>query len=464
MARAKLTEKSRLTFHPLVERAEEGRYIVGMTSTETYVRIPKVGYAVMYMFYHGYTLGEIEERYDEYNVKKFVRKLIARGFVAKIDEREYHYGKHKIVKTLFSWLKPRHVRWLFQPSLYFLYALIIVLGLGLMIFAPNTFPTYDDYFFIDIYSFLIPISFVLGWLLVFLHEAGHFISARSRAIPAEFGIGWRMLYLVAITRVTNLYSMQRRKRYRIIMAGIIVDALVMALGVFVVFLVNTGAITMSLLLYKIIRFIVLAEFLGIIWQFMFFMRTDIYYFFENLTKTNNLQDKCRTYIKSWFIKKYKRTVKRIIKTNKETWIVRLYSLFFLIGAGSVIYTFIYYSLPIAIKLIGRAVSSLLNPTTNTLIYIDSIIYLAFVITNMVLMFYAIRNSAIRHNHESWYTVLTGLILMLNLSFVALMLMLFFEVVQSRFWVVSLSLFIVVLFTASAIRIIRQFREEITSKH
>lgn len=460
MPRVRLTKKSRLTFHPLVEREEEGRYIIGRAETETYVRIPKVGYAIVYMLYHGHTIGDAEERYNKYNVRKFLRKLIHRGFVSSIDEKEYSYGSKHIVRTLFSWLKPRHARWLFQPSMYILYALIVLCGLSLMLAVPGLFPTYDDYFFIEIYSFLIPLTFVLGWLLVFAHEAGHFIAARSRAIPAEFGIGWRMLYLVAITRVTNLYSMERKKRYRIISAGIIVDALLMSASVILVYLAGVGALDLSPFIVALLEFFILAEFLGILWQFMFFMRTDIYYFFENLAKINNLQQKCRTYIKSWFVKRYRPAAGRMIRGHKEKWIVRCYSLFFIIGAGSVVFTFFYYSLPIAIELITRAVGSLLSPNTVTLTYIDSIIYLAFVVTNLSLMFYAIRKSAYKHHHDKWFVALTLLIIALNVAFSALMILLFSEVLSNAMLLSTLSLGILMLFSISALSIVIQARQDL----
>ncbi|MCX6709542.1 MAG: hypothetical protein NTV63_01135 [Candidatus Woesearchaeota archaeon] len=395
------SEESIISLKRLVERREDSRFIIGDKKSEIYVSISKIGHDILNLFNGRRKVSEIKkissERYGRVNINKFIHNLLKHGFVDKIDGRQYIERGISEIKPIFQEIRKKHVKWLFSPAAYIIYAAIIISAVYFLIDVPGLLPSYSDYFFINRVAILAPLSFAVGWILVFLHEFAHHISARSINVPASFGITNRLHFLVAVTDVTNVYSVERKKRYRVYLSGLVADLLITSIAVIFMWLAVRGILTIPLLLFRFLKFLVLLEFLGIIWQFYFYLKTDIYYVFENLFKVNNLNRKTSLFIRELFsrfsIRKHHHF--RIAHQSRfERNVVHAYSVFFFIGIGASIAALLFYELPIALTLIASSISKLFLGAMFSIyaMFYDSTIFLFFWLINQALLLYAlIRN-------------------------------------------------------------------------
>ncbi|NJL44498.1 MAG: site-2 protease family protein, partial [Nitrosarchaeum sp.] len=227
---ARFRHDSTFRLHNLVIKQEDGRYIVGRKETETYVSLPQEGAQVLLLMKRGLRAEEIQRRLPDHDVPAFITAMIGHGFIHQIDHHNVIDTLHPRVRILMPWLHKHHVEWLFTFPMKAIYVLLVLLASLLLITQPTSFPTPKDFFFLDSTFLLLITTSFMGFLLVFLHELAHFIAARSLGISARFGITTRAAYLVFITDVTNLYSLPRKKRYRVMLAGPLLDLVILSLA------------------------------------------------------------------------------------------------------------------------------------------------------------------------------------------------------------------------------------------
>jgi len=383
-----LSKKSIVELHPLSIVKEEDKFIVGREDTEIYILTQKVGVEIIQAIQRHKRVSEIEKslkkRHGAVDVEGFVEKLKVHGFVKKIDKKFLHYRKKK-TKDFFGFISQKNISWLFSKPMYTFYIIMLLLGLASFLMNPNYFPKSQDYFFTGYYILLFPLSFFVSWFFVLLHEFGHYAAAKSLGIKAHFGISNRLHYVVATTSVTNLYSLSRKKRFRVLFGGMAVDFLVIALG-FLLLFVSDYFFGFSPIIYKIIKFVILIQFLGILWQFMFFMKTDIYYAFEHWRGIYNLMEKTKQFLKS----KLKKTFNPyFLKKEKNT--IRVYSAFMVLGMLIVGAIFFLYSLPILVQLFVTSVGNILRGfvALNFSHFYDKLLFLLFFAANQSLLLYSL---------------------------------------------------------------------------
>ncbi len=334
---------------------------------------------------------EISKKYKNIDVDSFINRLIENGFIEKIDSKKIE-NKIKKIKPILRFLHPKKISWIFSKLMYIIYFLIILTGLIIFLQNPTKyFPIGDDYFFSQSYIILIPLSFLIAWVFVFIHEFFHFLAARSRNLPATFGLGSRLIYLVATTDVTNVYSIERSKRYRVYLSGMLIDFVTMFLALILIYLSEINIIIFSLFFYKILKFIVLIQFLGILWQFLFFIKTDIYLVFENLTRVEMLYEKTQNFLKNkWYHLTKKHHFSSYFDSKREKSLVYMYAVFFVIGTITILYSFFYYYLPITLSFLYGALKKIAFGVSNldyTQFY-DGVIFIIFFLINLGLFIYA----------------------------------------------------------------------------
>jgi putative peptide zinc metalloprotease protein len=394
------TENSAFSLADLVKRREDGRWIIGNTGTEIYVSIPQQGYEILRLFESGRTVSEIrkisKDHFGNVNIDAFIRNLIKHDFVIAIDGIPLRQSFRRI-KPMFSWIKPKNISFFFSEAAYAGYAVILFSALSILLFFPGYFPRQSDYFFIGQISLVTIISFVTGWLLVFLHELAHHIACRSLGVPATFGITNRLYYVVAVTDVTNIYSKDRKERYRVYLSGIIADALIISLCVIALFLSDMHAFSMPHLIYSFLKFIALIEFFGISWQFYFFLRTDIYYVIENIFRINNLHKKTQLFLRAalrHFQRKTLNNFRPVHSSRLERNVVVAYSVFFVLGIAASIAVLLFYGIPITARLVVKAVSDLFRGAMfrNPNLFYDASIFIIFWFVNQALLLFAMIKS------------------------------------------------------------------------
>jgi hypothetical protein len=278
---------------------------------------------------------------------------------------------------------------------------------------PGLLPRASDYFYHPSVTITVISLWVIGWVEIAFHEFWHFLAARSRGVKADFSLSTRLTFIVAQTDVSGVWSIPREKRYIIYLAGMMFDALWIATLLGLLVLNDSGTISLPVLVYKLFKALIFGQFWVIIWQFQFFMRTDVYYVAANWLNCKNLAGDSRMLVRFWLWKLFGRWP--LPRSWKASWSsadlnlipfhemrsVRIYLPFYLIGSAIALGRFFFNTLPIAWGLIVRSVLVLAQGwTNNQAAFIDALIYTLFSASTWGLLAFLILRNRRRRGRAS----------------------------------------------------------------
>ncbi|UCG67940.1 MAG: radical SAM protein [Thermoplasmata archaeon] len=355
---------------PLVITPRDDGYLVGREEIGAYALFPEIGVETIRMLQYTPSVSKVEHslrnKYGEdFNVKGFVRKLAKGGFVRSLNEQIIETPKEEKVRSIFNNVSQRKVKWLFSKPAAFLYLFLIGLGLLLLLSNPQYYPSYNDFFITQRYTLLILVMLIFGLTLMFKHELAHLFAARAYGVKSKMRLSNRLMYIVMETDLSNLWLLPKRKRMVAYIAGMMSDLLVISIFVILLYLrdsggfedlaTNTGASIFltfdafigSSLFYKLAKLIILLSFIMIVFQFMFYMRTDVYYIFAHGLDCKNLYNDSRMMLKNGFKKMFGRPTKPLEKSisDKEMKVVRSYAVLHFVGVALMLLLFLYIFLP-----------------------------------------------------------------------------------------------------------------------
>lgn len=145
--------------------------------------------------------------------------------------------------------------------------------IGLFLFRYKFMPSYFEYFWHDSLIVVLLISPIFDFITGITHEFFHFLaSSKFTYTSSYFSIGRRLLNVVYQTRINNIWLIPRKSRYLIYFSGIILDLFIICMFIWITFYVKYNSI-----IYRFSRFAILYLEFGIIFQFKFYMKTDIYF-------------------------------------------------------------------------------------------------------------------------------------------------------------------------------------------
>jgi hypothetical protein len=357
-----LTEASRIELFPLSMLPEDGEIIVGRMQTGTFAAIPPMGAAAIEFFQAGLPLGEVQARLSagsgvEADLEVFVRELVELGFVRAIDGQALPAGD--LQAPHLSGMQARHVAWLFSwPAAALMGLLVILAGLA-MLLDPSLLPRYDHFFWTGATSLVLVGN--SAWMLVNQagHELSHLVAARSLGIPARIRLGTRLHNLVALTDVSGLWSVPRKMRYRVYLAGMLWDLI--PLSVAALLLAHTAQPTPA---QPVLRAILLANWLGILWQMQLYLRSDLYFVLAELMRSRNVHEDAMQLLRYTLRKWVRSPTDRLAAhplagySAAEARKVRAYAAVLLVGSGLSLGAFAAYGVPTLAALFRHAFGAL----------------------------------------------------------------------------------------------------------
>ena len=155
-----------------------------------------------------------------------------------------------------------------------------------MIGLPQVRPAYADAIPATVPLVSIAIIALLGIALGLAHEFAHVLAAWAAGVPSRVSVSRRLIVVVYQTDLTRLWSVPRRSRIVPLLAGIVFDAA--AGGILVVLEVTVpGAPPLA---GHLIRAVVFLNVSAIAFQFLIFLRTDVYALFVLATGCKHLWD------------------------------------------------------------------------------------------------------------------------------------------------------------------------------
>jgi hypothetical protein len=280
---------STVRFHPLSILREGDEVTVGRLDDErAFVVLPHDGAELLLRLREGMTLAAAAEWYyasfgEQVDIQDFVADLTELGFIANGAE---------------STPQDRPIRWqrlgkvVFSPAGLLCYLLLI----GLFGFAVHRnhhlVPTYHNVFFTHYLSVLVLVSFFGQPPLALVHEAAHALAGRRLGLPSKLSIGRRLYYVVFQTTMDGLVTVPRAKRFLPIIAGMLADTVMLMLLTLLAAATERsdgqpsgiGPLALSLAYLTLFR---------VIWQFWFFLQTDIYYLVVTVLGCLDLQQVSR---------------------------------------------------------------------------------------------------------------------------------------------------------------------------
>jgi hypothetical protein len=270
--------------------------LVGDPATGTFVTIPAVGGVVVAALRRGATVAEAAAEAERFagqpvDVPSFVETLGELGFLADETGPDPALVRTAPIQGR-RWLtgvREETVRPFFGPVAWAGYAACLLFAVAVFALRPGLLPDpgRDAFVFDDIgLSALAWVPFL--WLTTAGHELGHWLGARAAGIQARFGVDRRTVMLVFETDLTQVWTLPRRRRYGPLLAGLAVDAVLLATLLAGRLLIDTGVWSPPDPVDRLLAAWVFAKVAQMLWQSMVFLRTDLYAVLVNALGCRNL--------------------------------------------------------------------------------------------------------------------------------------------------------------------------------
>ncbi|TLS38265.1 peptidase [Pseudalkalibacillus caeni] len=361
--------------------------IVENSDTGEYFEIPEPGIIAIEGLQSNMDLKELEaslkKRFPEEDIDllDFIDQLLELGLVSEVDGVEVADRAVSGSSDKFSWLPARAGKFFFNRISTRVYMLLFFFNIIIFSIKPELFPNYKDIFLFDSLMLNILLMMGLSLLLIVVHELGHVLAVRSYGLPTSLGISHRLFLVVFETDMTHAWRLPARERNVLYLAGMCFDNVVL----FVALIAQIAFPEASSLFPGILAIAVLDIVIKMIYQCCFYMKTDLYYVFENTTGCYNLMENSKVYLRKWlpFLPAEKHTE----MFEGEVKIVRLYSIFYLTGVLLTLGVFIGYGIPQMVYAYSQLLPNLLRPVSDPYFW-DSFAVLFQILIVLSLLLYS----------------------------------------------------------------------------
>ncbi len=356
---------------PLVMTKRDDGYIVGREEIGSYAQFPEIGVETIRLLQYTPSISKVQNQlknkyHEEFNVQEFVRKLAKGGLVKSINEQIIETPQEEKVRSIFNNVSQKRVKWLFSKPATVFFLAIIFIGLWVVLVNPSYYPSYNDFIISERYTIIGLTSLIVSFILMSKHELAHLFAARAYGAKSRIRLSNRLVYVVMETDLSNLWLIPKKKRMVAYLAGMMTDLLLISILVILLYLHDGGgyeyitestgisiflgfdAFIGSMYFYKIAKLIIFLSFIMIAFQFMFYMKTDVYYIVAHSLDCKNLYNDAKTLIKNTARKLIGKPITPLEKgiPEKEMKVIRGYAVLHFVGVALVILLMIYIMLPL----------------------------------------------------------------------------------------------------------------------
>jgi putative peptide zinc metalloprotease protein len=344
-----IRDDSKIDFSNISWRKEDQFYIVWVEGTSNFIELDENSFRAYKLLNDGNTPEKVSEALKNlykktYDVKNFIYELLEIGFISAIDS--IPISSVSKTKKNFAFLKKQYVSWIYSKPFLLLYLTFILLAFFVLLFNPKYLPSYSDFFLFENYIFNLAIFFSVGLVLIFFHELAHLIAGKVVGVDSYFSIGLRLYIPVAETNLTQLWSVPRKKRYLPFLAGMLNDTLLLSLMVFILWFIDLNPNSFLLQISAFARLTILLLYYSLIWQFLLFIRTDIYFAISNFFRCRNLYSDSWNFILNFFLKVFKRKQLEQNIPQKELKVIKIYAPIMFFSTILALLLFAIFALPI----------------------------------------------------------------------------------------------------------------------
>ncbi|MBT2654819.1 hypothetical protein J7E81_06085 [Bacillus sp. ISL-18] len=392
-----ITLFSKLTLVPIKIREEKKHFIVEDINSSEFYELPKICIDAIDLINNGHLLGDIEqclkEKYPEEEVDliDFAKQLLDLQLIATIDGESINTKQVQKKKEHlgFLWISPKVGKFFFNKFALILYVVLFLIDVFLFVSHPNLFPHYKDLFISDYMVLNIIAWIVIAFCSVLIHEFGHILAMRSQNLATKLEVGHRLVLVVLETDLSTVWKLPSKDRNVLYIAGLCFDMVILFLALLGQLIFSDGlGIFLNLL-----SVIVLDTFLRIVYQFCIYMKTDLYYVFENLSGCYNLMENAQQMIGKWFPFIKTHAIEEVVfDDEKKT--VFTYSLFYFVGVVLTISLYIIFYIPQLLFAVKKTIPGFLGGPTSIPFW-DATAFSLQIIIGIVLLLYSWRKKYIQ---------------------------------------------------------------------
>jgi putative peptide zinc metalloprotease protein len=377
-----------LTMVPVEIRKDNKNYIVEDKFSGEFYEMPKICIEAIHLIIKGEHLWEIESKlkekypHEKVDVLDFAAQLFELGLIAQVDGITVRRQQNQKDSLGFLWISPKAGKLFFNKFSYPLYITFFLLNLVLFSKFPSLLPYYEDIFVFDVMIINVLIWMSFTFLLVLFHEFGHILAMRAHNLPTKLEFGHRLFFVVLETDMSSVWKLAPKDRNVLYLAGLFFDNVILFTALIIQLLIPSGHAFISGLMSLVVFDIVLR----MIYQCCFYLKTDLYYVFENVTGCYNLMENAlQTIKKNLFFLKQKPSEQVSFLSERKT--INTYAIFYFLGiAISIALYFIFY-IPEVIHA-GKLLLPGFGQAPTSLAFWDAVIFTLQVSIFLLLLLYS----------------------------------------------------------------------------
>jgi hypothetical protein len=378
-----VTGTSTVRLHRLTMVAEDDGVMIGRPDIGSYALFPEEGAETLRMLDSGIQVSAVAEWYE----RTCGSPLDFDDFFGVLEDLQFLCadGEDRPPQIKTRW--GRLGFWVFSWPAWLCYAIVTVAAIVEMVRMPVLRPSYHNLFFTTHLS-VIPIVLAATEIpCILIHESYHALAGRRLGLPSTLRISRRLYYVVAETRLDSLLSVPRRKRYLPFLAGMISDV-VMFSGLTLAAAFFDGR-HVAAWIPGIFIAVAFTAVLRLIWQFLFYLQTDLYYVLANALRCSDLQNATRFLIRS----KLRRLLGRRALPEAGEWsdrdqvMARRYAPLFLAGYAFSLGSLAWAGIPTIARFASMIFDRLTQPATSTEGILDALTFIGMTCLQIGILIY-----------------------------------------------------------------------------
>lgn len=297
---------SKISFRRLQVHREEGRPpLLGCVDSRRWLEVDEETLRVIDLLSKGETVESVERALTDANgetvdVVDLLGILVDRGFVQAIDDHDYgDEGKERGFRSFhkLNSIPPEALAWIRSPLLAIGLCAVVAGWIALLFVEPSMRPRFSD-LAVHRHAAVSTLVTALG-LFAFanLHEAAHFLVARSHGVESAANLSHRFYLITLQTDVTNAWHLPRKAQMQIFLAGLTFNISVAAAASVAAGLLQMNGGLEHQTWIAWLKWLAVVNLFPLPFQLLLFARTDLYYVLQLALRERNLARDSLAYMK-----------------------------------------------------------------------------------------------------------------------------------------------------------------------
>jgi molybdopterin-synthase adenylyltransferase len=351
-------------------------YIIGRLGGDDFALFPEIGFKIIHLMQIGTPLNTLQEKIniiagEQVDLSDFISTIDELGFIDHASSSTY-----QSTVNLNSPTHPKVVSWiakiLFSRFAWLIYGSMSIFSLFILLSIEKYRPNYESIIFVPDIVASISALIIVRTIIVLFHEFYHYLSMVNLNLGAKISISYRLFFPVLQTDLTEIWSLPRNKRYLPLLAGLAFDVVVLFFALLLKILWSNEIIDLNPILERFLGAIALVQIISIFFQFLIFLRTDIYGAFVHIFGCFNLFEVSLLKVKSLFVK-LSRTENIVLSEahRNDLRMSKWFSVLSIFGASAMFYIFIFNVIPSTTLLLSWMIGTLKTEPIHSVRFLEA---------------------------------------------------------------------------------------------